>query len=161
MKGINKAIIVGTLGKDPEVRYTNNGEAVCHISIATSEKWKGQDGQQKEKTEWHKVVAFKRLAEIMGQYLLKGSKVYIEGKLQTTKWQDNNGNDKYTTEIVARDMQMLDSANQQQGNNQNSGQNQNNQQSNHSQNNQHNNQQNNQSQQPSQAPDNFDMDVPF
>jgi len=110
MAGINKVIIVGNLGKDPEVRYMPSGGAVANITIATSETWKDkQSGQKQEKTEWHRVVMFNRLGEIAGEYLKKGSKVYIEGKLQTRKWQDNNGNDRYTTEIVANEMQMLDS----------------------------------------------------
>jgi len=97
------------LGQDPEVRYSPEGGAMANISIATSDIWKDKNtGEQKEKTEWHRVIAFKRLAEIMGEYLRKGSKVYIEGKLQTRKWQDKNGVDRYTTEIVAREMQMLD-----------------------------------------------------
>ena len=110
MKGINKVILVGNLGKDPEVRYSPSGGAVASISVATSESWKDKNtGNQETRTEWHRVVAFKRLAEIMGEYLKKGSKVYIEGKLQTRKWQDQNGQDRYTTEIVASEMQMLDS----------------------------------------------------
>ena len=104
---INKVILIGNLGKDPEIRYTQSGAAVVNFSIATTERWKGQDGQQQENTEWHNIVAWKRLAEICSEYLHKGSKVYIEGKLQTRKWQDKDGNDRYTTEIVARDMQML------------------------------------------------------
>lgn len=109
-KGINKVIIVGNLGKDPEVRYTNDGKAIANITVATSESWKDKNtGQQTEKTEWHRIVFFRRLAEIVGEYLHKGSKVYIEGKLQTRKWQDKNGQDRYTTEIVADQMQMLDS----------------------------------------------------
>ncbi len=104
---INKVILIGNLGKDPEIRYTQSGAAVVNFSIATTERWKGQDGQQQEQTEWHNIVAWKRLAEICSEFLSKGSKVYIEGKLQTRKWQDKDGNDKYTTEIVARDMQML------------------------------------------------------
>ena len=108
MKGINKVILVGTLGKDPETRYMPGGDAVTNISIATSESWKDkQSGEKQEKTEWHRVVFWRRLAEIAGEYLHKGSQVYIEGKLQTRKWQDNQGNDKYTTEIVAHEMQML------------------------------------------------------
>lgn len=106
--GINKVIIVGNLGQAPEVKYMPNGNAVTNISVATSESWKDQQGQLQERTEWHRIVAFRKLAEIMGQYLQKGSKVYIEGKLQTRKWQDQNGNDRYTTEIVADNMQMLD-----------------------------------------------------
>ena len=109
-RGINKVILVGNLGQDPEVRYMPNGGAVCNITLATSESWKDKNtGEQHEKTEWHRVVAFRRLAEIMGEYLKKGSKVYIEGKLQTRKWQDQQGQDRYTTEIIADEMQMLDS----------------------------------------------------
>jgi single-strand DNA-binding protein len=107
-RGVNKVILVGNLGKDPEVRYMPNGNAVANITLATTESWKDKtSGEQQEKTEWHRVVMFKRLGEIAGEYLKKGSQVYIEGKLQTRKWQDNSGNDRYTTEIVASDMQML------------------------------------------------------
>jgi single-strand DNA-binding protein len=107
-RGINKVILVGNLGKDPEVRYMPNGNAVANITLATSESWKDkQTGEAQEKTEWHRVVMFRRLGEIAGEYLKKGSQVYIEGKLQTRKWQDNAGNDRYTTEIVANEMQML------------------------------------------------------
>ncbi len=107
-RGVNKAIIVGNLGADPETRYTPSGTAVANIRVATTESWKDrQSGEQQERTEWHRVVAFNRLAEIIGEYLKKGSQVYIEGKLQTRKWQDQSGNDRYTTEIVANDMQML------------------------------------------------------
>ena len=107
-KGINKVILIGNLGKDPEVRYAANGNAITTITLATSESWKDKDsGEQVEKTEWHKVVLFKKLAEIAGEYLKKGSKIYIEGKLQTRKWQDNDGKDRYTTEIIASEMQML------------------------------------------------------
>ena len=109
-RGVNKVILIGNLGKDPEVRYMPNGNAVANITLATSESWKDKSsGEQQEKTEWHRVVMFRRLGEIAGEYLKKGSKVYIEGKLQTRKWQDNSGNDRYTTEIVADQMQMLDS----------------------------------------------------
>ncbi len=111
--GVNKVILIGNLGGDPEVRYTPNGSAVTNLSIATSESWRDkQTGQQQERTEWHRVVMFGKLAEIAGQYLRKGSKVYIEGKLQTRKWQDQQGQDRYTTEIVVDingQMQMLDS----------------------------------------------------
>jgi len=101
MKGVNKVILVGTLGKDPDVRYTQNGNAVANLSVATSEQWTDkQSGERQEKTEWHRVSIFGKLAEIAGQYLKKGSQVYLEGKLQTRKWQDKNGNDQYTTEIV-------------------------------------------------------------
>lgn len=115
-KGINKVILVGHLGKDPEVRYSQNGKAVANITVATSEQWKDKQGEKQEKTEWHRVVFFGRLAEIVGEYLKKGSQVYIEGKLQTRKWQDKQGNDKYTTEIVANEMQMLNSKAQPAGN---------------------------------------------
>ena len=109
-RGINKVIIVGNLGNDPELKYTANGAAIANITVATSESWKDkQTGEKVEKTEWHRVVFFKRLAEIAGEYLRKGSQVYIEGKLQTRKWQDKNGNDRYTTEIVGSEMQMLGS----------------------------------------------------
>ena len=106
-RGINKVILVGNLGQDPEVKYMPNGNAVTNISIATSESWKDQQGQPVERTEWHRVVMFRKLAEIAGQYLRKGSQVYIEGKLQTRKWQDQNGQDRYSTEVVADNMQML------------------------------------------------------
>lgn len=109
-RGVNKVILIGNLGRDPEIRYMPNGGAVANLAIATSESWKDKNtGEQQEKTEWHRVVFFRRLAEIAGEYLKKGSKVYIEGKLQTKKWQDNNGQDRYTTEIIGSEMQMLDS----------------------------------------------------
>ena len=106
-RGINKVILVGNMGNDPEVRYTPAGAAVTTISLATTESWKDKDGNKQEKTEWHRVVFFGRLAEIAGEYLKKGSQVYIEGKLRTNKWQDKDGNDRYTTEILANEMQML------------------------------------------------------
>ena len=107
-RGVNKVILVGNLGRDPEMKYTASGAAIANITVATSESWNDkQTGEKVEKTEWHRVVAFQRLAEIMGEYLRKGSQVYIEGKLQTRKWQDQNGQDRYTTEVVANDMQML------------------------------------------------------
>jgi len=109
-KGVNKVIIVGNLGQDPEMKYTASGAAIANISVATSESWNDkQTGEKVTKTEWHRIVAFQRLAEIIGEYLRKGSQVYIEGKLQTRKWQDKSGADRYTTEIVAKDMQMLGS----------------------------------------------------
>ena len=109
-RGINKVIIVGNLGADPEVRYMPSGAAVANISVATSEAWKDkQSGELQERTEWHRIALFNRLGEIAGEYLKKGSKVYIEGSLRTRKWQDKNGQDRYTTEIVANEMQMLDS----------------------------------------------------
>ena len=107
-RGINKVILVGNLGKDPETRSLPSGEAVANVTIATSESWKDKaTGEQKEKTEWHNVVFFRRLGEIAGQYLKKGSQVYVEGKLRTRKWQDKDGKDRYTTEIVADELQML------------------------------------------------------
>ena len=112
-RGVNKVILVGNLGKDPEVSYMPNGNAVANVTVATSETWKDKNtGEQKEQTEWHRVVMFRRLGEIAGEYLRKGSKIYIEGRLQTRKWQDQNGQDRYTTEIVANEMQMLDSRGQ-------------------------------------------------
>jgi single-strand DNA-binding protein len=109
-RGVNKVILVGNLGKDPEVRYSPNGGGVANITIATTESWKDKtSGEKVEKTEWHRVVFFGRLAEIAGEYLKKGSQVYIEGRLQTRKWQDKEGKDRYTTEIVAGEMQMLGS----------------------------------------------------
>ena len=107
-RGVNKVIIVGNLGSDPDVKYMPSGDALCNLSVATTEQWKDREtGEKRENTEWHRVVMSKRLAEIAGEYLRKGSQVYIEGKLKTRKWQDKNGNDRYTTEIQARDMQML------------------------------------------------------
>lgn len=105
---VNKVILVGNLGADPEVRYTQNGTAVANFRVATTETWK-REGVKEERTEWHRVVAFDRLAEICGEYLSKGSKVYIEGRLQTRKWDDRDGNTRYTTEIIAREMKMLSS----------------------------------------------------
>jgi len=111
MAGINKVILVGRLGRDPEVRYTPNGVPVANFSIATSEEWKDKDtGEKRERTEWHRIEAWRRLAEICGDYLNKGKQVYIEGKLQTDAWEDRDGNKRYTTKIVAQTMQMLDSA---------------------------------------------------
>ncbi|TVQ36036.1 MAG: single-stranded DNA-binding protein [Wenzhouxiangella sp.] len=109
-RGINKVILIGNLGADPETRHTAGGNAVTNIRIAISETWRDrQSGEQQERTEWVSVVFFQRLAEIAGEYLRKGSKVYIEGRMQTRKWQDRDGNDRWTTEVVANDMQMLDS----------------------------------------------------
>lgn len=110
-RGINKVILIGNLGRDPEVRYMPSGSAVTNVTIATTDSWKDkQTGDKQERTEWHNVVFFNRLAEIAGEYLKKGSKVYVEGSLRTRKWQDKNtGADRYTTEIVANEMQMLDS----------------------------------------------------
>ena len=110
-KGINKVILIGNLGADPEIRHMPNGTAVANINLATSESWKDKlTGEQQDRTEWHRVVLFQRLAEIVAEYLKKGAKVYIEGRLQTRKWQDKTtGQDRYSTEIIANEMQMLDS----------------------------------------------------
>ena len=111
-RGVNKVILVGNLGQDPEVKYMPSGGAVTNITVATTESWKDKSsGEQVDKTEWHRVVMFGRLAEIAGEYLKKGSQCYLEGRLQTRKWQDKSGNDRYTTEIVANEMQMLGSRN--------------------------------------------------
>lgn len=143
MSGVNKVIIVGRLGQDPDIRYTADGKAVANISVATSEEWKDkQTGEKQSKTEWHRIVIFGKLAEIVGEYLKKGSQAYFEGKLQTRKWQDQNGQDKYSTEIVANVMQMLGSA---QGTSQDRPRNQ-------------------QQQEPQSQPkgfDDFDDDIPF
>jgi single-strand DNA-binding protein len=107
-RGINKVILIGNLGNDPDTRYTANGAAVANISLATTDSWKDKEsGEQQDRTEWHRIVFFNRLAEIVSEYLKKGAQVYIEGRLQTRKWQDKDGNDRYTTEIVANEMQML------------------------------------------------------
>jgi single-strand DNA-binding protein len=109
-RGINKVILVGNLGADPEVRYTSAGAAVTTVSVATTDSWKDkQSGERQERTEWHRVVFFSRLAEIAGEYLKKGSQIYVEGRLQTRKWQDKDGNDRYSTEVVGNEMQMLGS----------------------------------------------------
>ena len=109
-RGVNKVILIGNCGQDPETRYTANGVAITNVSVATTETWKDkQTGQPQERTEWHRVSFFNRLAEIAGEYLRKGSKVYIEGSIRTRKWQDQNGQDRYSTDIIANEMQMLDS----------------------------------------------------
>ncbi|MBW1851658.1 MAG: single-stranded DNA-binding protein [Deltaproteobacteria bacterium] len=114
MAGVNKVILVGNLGRDPEVRYTPSGVTVANFSIATSEEWKDKEtGEKQERTEWHRIVAWRRLGEICGEYLHKGSQIYIEGKLQTRAWEDRDGNKRYTTEIVAQSMQMLGPASKQ------------------------------------------------
>lgn len=147
MAGVNKVIIVGNLGNDPEMRTMPNGEAVANISVATSESWNDKNtGERREFTEWHRIVFYRRQAEICGQYLRKGSKVYIEGRLRTRKWQDQNGQERYTTEIQGDVLQMLDSRNSSNGY---EGQ-----------------QMSNQQQTPSAPPpvpssDNFDDDIPF
>ncbi|MCK5237583.1 MAG: single-stranded DNA-binding protein [Deltaproteobacteria bacterium] len=112
---VNKAILIGRLGGDPEVRYTPNGSAVANFTVATSENWKDKEGAKQERTEWHRIVTFGRLAEICGEYLNKGKQVYIEGRIQTRQWEDRDGNKRYTTEIVANQMQMLGSKNDQGG----------------------------------------------
>jgi len=109
MASVNKVIVLGNLGKDPDLRHLPNGDAVCNFSLATTESWKDKEGNKQDKTEWHNVVIFRKLAEIAGEYLKKGRPVYIEGRLQTRKWQDKEGKDRYTTEIVADQMQMLGS----------------------------------------------------
>jgi single-strand DNA-binding protein len=106
---VNKVILVGHLGKDPEVRYMPSGEAVANITLATSESWKDKSGEKQEKTEWHNVVFYRRLAEIVGEYVKKGSQIYVEGKITTEKWQDKEGKDRYTTKIIANEMKMLGS----------------------------------------------------
>ncbi len=107
-RGVNKVILVGNLGKDPEVRYTPSGSAVANVAIATSDQWKDkQSGEQQERTEWHRVVFFNRLAEVVGEYVKKGQQIYVEGRIQTRKWQDQSGQDRWSTEIVANEMQML------------------------------------------------------
>jgi single-strand DNA-binding protein len=109
-RGVNKVILVGNCGQDPDTRYMPSGGAVTNVSLATSESWKDKSGEQQERTEWHRIVFFNRLAEIAGEYLKRGSKIYVEGALRTRKWQDKeSGQDRYTTEIVANEMQMLDS----------------------------------------------------
>ena len=119
-RSVNKVVLVGNLGKDPEMRYAANGSAVANFSIATAESWKNkQTGEYENKSEWHNIVVFGKFGELVGQYLKKGAKVYVEGKLQTRKWQGQDGNDRYTTEIIANDIQMLDARNAQgQGQNQ-------------------------------------------
>lgn len=108
-RGVNKVFVIGNLGSDPEVRYTPSGSAVANINLATSESWRNKDtGQVQDRTEWHRIVFFNRLAEIVGQYLHKGSKVYVEGSLRTRKWQDKNGIERHTTEIIANEMHILD-----------------------------------------------------
>lgn len=107
MASVNKVILIGNLGQDPETRFLPDGSAVANISIATTEKWKNKAGEKQERTEWHRIIFFGKLAEIAGQYLKKGAPVYIEGRIQTDKWQDKDGNDRYTTKIIADRMQML------------------------------------------------------
>ncbi len=110
MRGVNKVILIGNLGKDPEIRYTTGGQAVANFTIATSDSYTNKDGEKQENTEWHRIVAWGRLAEICGEYLTKGRMVYIEGQLRTRSWEDKEGNTRWTTEVVARSMEMLSSA---------------------------------------------------
>lgn len=114
-RGVNKAVILGNVGDDPSIRYMPNGKAVANFTVATSEQWKDQQGQKQEKTEWHRCTAYDKLAEIIGEHVKKGSRLYLEGKLQTRKWQDQQGQDRYTTEIIVSEMQMLDGKPQQGG----------------------------------------------
>lgn len=107
MASVNKVILIGNLGKDPETRYMSNGEAVTNITLATTDTWKDKNGEKQEKTEWHRVTFYRKLAEIAGEYLKKGRSVYIEGRLETRKWTDKNGVERYTTDIIASDMKML------------------------------------------------------
>lgn len=107
MKGINRVILVGTVGKDPELRYFSNGDAYCSLSVATTETWKDKQGEKQEKTEWHKVKFTRKLAEIVGEYVKKGQQIYVEGKLETSKYTDKQGVERYSTEVVANEMQML------------------------------------------------------
>jgi single-strand DNA-binding protein len=107
MPSVNKVILLGNLGRDPELRFMPNGDAVCNFSIATTDSWKDKAGEKQERTEWHNIVMYRKLAEIAGEYLKKGSSIYIEGRLQTRKWQTKEGQDRYTTEVIADSMQML------------------------------------------------------
>jgi single-strand DNA-binding protein len=109
MASVNKVILIGNLGKDPDIRYMPNGEAVANITLATSETWKDKTGAKQEKTEWHRVTFYRKLAEIVGEYLKKGNSVYVEGRLETRKWTDKTGADRYTTEVIANEMRMLGS----------------------------------------------------
>ena len=110
MSGVNKVILVGRLGADPEMKYTNSGTGICRFNIATSERWNDKEGQKQERTEWHRVVAWAKLGELCNEYLKKGRQAYIEGRMQTRSWQDKDGNKKYTTEVVANTVQFLGSA---------------------------------------------------
>ena len=110
-RGVNRATILGVLGQDPEIRHSAEGKAIVNVSVATNEKWKDRNGLEQESTEWHRIVMFGSLAEIAGEYLKKGSQAYFEGKIVTRKWQDKQGNDRYSTEIIAREMQLLHSSN--------------------------------------------------
>ena len=115
MRGVNKVILIGNLGRDPEIRYTTGGQAVANFTIATSDSYTDKDGERQERTEWHRIVAWGRLAEICGEYLSKGRMVYIEGSLRTRSWEDKDGNTRWTTEVVARSMEMLGGGRSEQG----------------------------------------------
>jgi single-strand DNA-binding protein len=143
MASLNKVMLIGSLGRDPEIRYMPNGDAACNLSVATSESWKDKSGEKQERTEWHRISMFGKLAEIAGQYLAKGSSVYLEGKLQTRKWTDKDGVDKYTTEIIADRMQMLGGKEQRHGQQQEQ------------------RQESQQSRQQRPTADSFDDDIPF
>ena len=166
-KGVNKAIIVGRLGQDPSIRYMPNGNEVANFTVATSEQWKDQQGQKQEKTEWHRITIYGKLAEIAGKYLHKGSNVYLEGRLQTREWTDQQQVKRYTTEIIANEMQMLDGAPQQQGQQQSQPVQQQRQQPAQQQPQQGYQYNHQQAQQPQNAPAyneppmNFDDDIPF
>lgn len=143
MASLNKVTLIGSLGRDPEIRYMPNGDAACNLSVATSESWKDKSGEKQERTEWHRISMFGKLAEIAGQYLAKGSSVYLEGKLQTRKWTDKDGVEKYTTEIIADRMQMLGGKEQRHGQQQEQ------------------RQESQQSRQQRPTADSFDDDIPF
>lgn len=164
-KGVNKVILVGNLGKDPEVRYMTNGGAVASITLATSESWRDKaTGEQKEKTEWHRIVLFGKLAEVAGEHLRKGSQIYIEGALQTRKWQDQSGQDRYTTEVVVNvggTMQMLGSKQGDSQGAQSQGRQQSGPQQNQQWGQQHAQGQQQATHQSSEPPMNFDDDIPF
>ncbi|NCP63186.1 MAG: single-stranded DNA-binding protein [Paraglaciecola sp.] len=175
-KGVNLVILIGNLGQDPEVRYMPNGDAVANLTLATSESWKNQAGELQERTEWHRITMYRKLGEIAGEYLRKGSQIYVEGKLQTRKWTDQQGQDRYTTEIIADNMQMLGSkpnsgqedyrgqagSNQANPTNHKAGNAQRNQPANQPANRGSQAPQNGQNQAPMGEPDfNFDDDIPF
>lgn len=143
MASLNKVMLIGSLGRDPEIRYMPNGDAACNLSVATSESWKDKSGEKQERTEWHRISMFGKLAEIAGKYLAKGSSVYLEGKLQTREWTDKDGVDKYTTEIIADRMQMLGGKEQRHGQQQEQ------------------RQESQQSRQQRPTADSFDDDIPF
>lgn len=159
-RGVNKAVILGNVGDDPSIRYMPNGKAVANFNVATSEEWKDQQGQKQSRVEWHRCTAYDKLAEIIGEYVKKGSKLYLEGKLQTRKWQDQQGQDRYTTEIIVNEMQMLDGKPQQGGQPAPQGQQQQPQRQQAPQNNGYQQARNQPMQQPQQEPQ-FDDDIPW